>query len=622
MSEIPVREHFPKMIQLFFVFVLLSSLFSIMGTAQADVSVDLEPYFLEGTLSGGSVPNAAYVPPLSFSETIYTSDLNQISILTNYPINSVYYFMSNDISYKEFTTGEIISLANNTITFYAGQFNYNPNSIVGITIYYNDSTEKFKTFRFKAVMTSDGNNLTFVPYETQSSGESYVHHDIGYFDSNYSSMLAEDGPINAVYLYGADSTGHHQLQSYYWYRLPESFSADPIPKDESLSTYHPAFEVNVNQLENLNSFDIHTVFLCSNHDREVNGTLPGFVVDGCGIFSIINITANNATFTISSTDGSGTIINNTHVDEFGALKCSLSEHKRMLTVHVDLKFAEPYLNPALNEQEYFLKFNPGNDFESYTVPFIFKFIEPGVINIPIPSELTNGTYVVNVPSLDVPAGNRQTLSALSFPKELGDALKDNRMTIDFNAGQDVFSGSGIQVVTGNTESVAVSFFDINFKKEINSALKENNLTVGLTFKIPKKIDGEHINKNEIVIYHKVQSGGDILFEKLPIQIDDVSDPDYFLVTAETCGFSPFAAILVPQASNSGSSSSSNADLGDRALNNSQDNNSTPSQVQQPDPKPNPMNTIVHKIKGYFSTFSVLVVLISGMAMWNYLRKSI
>ncbi|MDV0447211.1 hypothetical protein MsAg5_10900 [Methanosarcinaceae archaeon Ag5] len=658
MSAATFRKFLPKMKPLF-IFILLISLF-LSGAAPAVASVfdpspsiddPIDPAFVEFNVTGNSGPADGYDLPANLMETIYTSGFDQISILTNYPMSRVNLIIESPGTTSASSAGEILTLNNNTTTFYANQFEYMPDtvdesglvtlgSIVNITIYYYgkpitvhsedvstlavdntndlpvDPVEMSKTFRFKAVMTEDGNEMTFIPYETISAGEIFMHHDFNYFDANYSTILSEDGPINAIYLYGTVS-GLHQLQSYYWYKQPETFSYNSIPADETLKSYNPTFTVDTGHLEDVGEFNLNTVFLCAiNHDKEMEGNIPEFNYTHCGIFGTVNINDQMIATTVT---------NETQiVYESDALTAVLHEHRRMLTLHLNLSEAGPYLDSALSEQIYKLTFNPGTGYDTYTVPFIFKFTEPGVFNIPISKTIDpdSGKYIVKLPKMDVPDGKTQSISNLSFPSQLEEVLDNNSMTINFNVDSDDFFGNTIVGTTngnsdGDSDPVLISCFDIKFKNDINEVLKENRLTVDLVFKIPKKVNGEDINANEIVIYHKNQSGQ---LEKLPIQIDS-SDPNYFIVTAQTSGFSPFAAVLVSQPVPPASNSSGTA-VGQATIIDSEPT-TVPSQIIQPEPsKPSTVDTIVYKIQGYFSTFSVLVVLISGIAMWNYLRKSI
>ncbi|WP_338097147.1 hypothetical protein [Methanolapillus ohkumae] len=561
------------------IFLLITGIF-LVGIIPVAVAFPLTPPSNSDStpdLGSGSV---------HLTETIYTSGFDQISIVTNYHIISASYDISEADGQLPVNVEKIFYSSDNSATFYGNYFTYSESSRINITLNYDGSNglEK-KTFSFKPVTSEHNdavNTVTFIPWESSSvfyPTDVVMRADNFYFSSDFSSILTENRPINAIYFYG-----DKQLQSYYWYKIPDIIFSKPLLTGEDVENYIPEFVIN-SERSYPEFLDLNCVFLCSNHDFEKDTGIPAFN-SSCSFFNAINV----------STDG----VSQSNNDYFESVNA------RFTAARLPISQIQHYLiNAPSPELE--LKFYP-DDHSQYTVPF--KFILGN--DIPMQTQLVGNNYIISVPT-PISSSYQAQLSSLSFPKELGDIFRGQQMMIDFESDEHEF------LITGASHdgTTIVSCFDLSVGNEINSALREKNLKAGLIFKIPKVMDGELVNRDEITIFHKTESG----MEKLELEIDSTSDADNFIVTAYTTSFSPFAAMLIEKPAASSFEPSGSVQY----VENTSISGERPPQTITPlvnNPVRSTVETVLHKINGHFSLFSVLVVLISGMVMWNYLRKSL
>ena len=171
-------------------------------------------------------------------------------------------------------------------------------------------------------------------------------------------------------------------------------------------------------------------------------------------------------------------------------------------------------------------------------------------------------------------------------------------------------------------------------------MSENDLTVALTFSIPLLDEnGNPINLEDIVVYHIIQDeDGQTQLVPLTIISREI-DGDFISLTAHTTGFSPFAVVTTlpvveppkppepPQKTPSRSSSSmysaviiSNAPPEENKSTDPVGNSSnvTPPVIIPPIPDID----IIRVVHGNLSIFSIFVVLMSGIFMWNYIRRNL
>ncbi len=240
----------------------------------------------------------------------------------------------------------------------------------------------------------------------------------------------------------------------------------------------------------------------------------------------------------------------------------------------------------------------------------------------VPIELTGDTMELVSETTDY---NKPLVSSLSFPEAVKDALKDNSLileSLNSHALDDVEDESGY--LTPETSVLSVT--DISFENSINDILKENNETVEVSFVIPTIIDGVDIDPNDIAVLHIAGDEEKTSLEKLEINVrlKEIDGIRYYAVTAKTSGFSPFAVI---SNDNRGSENVSNAggqSFGEAVV-------IPPKEDTGPDdtngynnalPPLTIIEDIITKVQGHLSVFSVLVVLTSGLFMWNYIRRRI
>ena len=228
-----------------------------------------------------------------------------------------------------------------------------------------------------------------------------------------------------------------------------------------------------------------------------------------------------------------------------------------------------------------------------------------------------------------------TLSAMAFPKGILSAL-GNSATVSINSlnpaaledfnSENIFEDSDISV------HLFVNIDFGNSKDSVNQYLSENGETASLTFTVPKKVNSDGVMKNvmkdELKVFHATETGGQKKLEELNLTIsDDPNDPEnYYIVTAETTGFSPFAIISVPsgQIDNPGPDpvSSSSSGSGQAVVIPAKNSESPTFEAvpEIPNSQVPSITEIIDFIQGYLSLFSVLVVLLSGMFMWNYIHS--
>ena len=261
---------------------------------------------------------------------------------------------------------------------------------------------------------------------------------------------------------------------------------------------------------------------------------------------------------------------------------------------------------------------------------LFVFEREGVYVSIDPNLVDDVKLYVPISSYSEP--QNPTLSAMAFPKGILSAL-GNSATVsisslnpaalgDFNS-ENLFEDSDISV------HLFVNIDFGNSKESVNQYLSENGETASLTFTVPKKVNSDGVMKNvmkdELKVFHATEAGGQKKLEELNLTItDDPNDPEnYYIVTAETTGFSPFAIISVPsgQIDNLDPVSSSSSGSGQAVVIPAKSSESPIEEAPEIPNSPIPgITEVIEFIQGYLSLFSVLVVLLSGMFMWNYIHS--
>ena len=175
------------------------------------------------------------------------------------------------------------------------------------------------------------------------------------------------------------------------------------------------------------------------------------------------------------------------------------------------------------------------------------------------------------------------------------------------------------------ETAILSVTDISFENSINEVLKENNEQVEISFVIP--VDDVELNPNDIAVLHVSDDGEKKSLEKLESTVSfKIDGVKYYSVTAKTSEFSSFAVISTGNPDSGLSSNAGGQPIGE-AFVVSQENSVPPTDVNGYDLglSPSPISVvedIVTKIQGHLSIFSVLVVLTSGLFMWDYIRRRV
>ncbi|MDR0768280.1 MAG: hypothetical protein LBE57_07680 [Methanosarcinales archaeon] len=172
--------------------------------------------------------------------------------------------------------------------------------------------------------------------------------------------------------------------------------------------------------------------------------------------------------------------------------------------------------------------------------------------------------------------------------------------------------------------INVDFSDPAIKADLNEKLKSQNEQIALEFEVPAvDSSGSPISANELAVFHVFEIGGVQEMEQLKINVASKRiDGSYYVVTTYTTSFSLF--VIASAESELVNSSGSNS-YGEATV---VPENRTADTSEAPEPPSNgysslpPVGDIISKIQGYLSLFSILVVLTSGLFMWDYIRRRI
>lgn len=250
--------------------------------------------------------------------------------------------------------------------------------------------------------------------------------------------------------------------------------------------------------------------------------------------------------------------------------------------------------------------------------YVFKFSRPYK---PIAIELTGNTLDLVSETTDY---SKPLVSSLLFPDAIKDALNGNHLLIE-NLNSHVLDDAEDDEGHLTPETAILSVTDISFENSINEVLKENNEQVEISFVIP--VDDVELNPNDIAVLHVSDDGEKKSLEKLESTVSfKIDGVKYYSVTAKTSEFSSFAVISTGNPDSGLSSNAGGQPIGE-AFVVSQENSVPPTDVNGYDLglSPSPISVvedIVTKIQGHLSIFSVLVVLTSGLFMWDYIRRRV
>ncbi|MDV0444982.1 hypothetical protein MmiAt1_05340 [Methanimicrococcus sp. At1] len=216
------------------------------------------------------------------------------------------------------------------------------------------------------------------------------------------------------------------------------------------------------------------------------------------------------------------------------------------------------------------------------------------------------------------------LSGISFPgsEALLEVLQNSELIVE-NLNSEVLKSIENEYLGDETPVHAVVNIDFSNKDEINAILSETEGRVLLEFEVPMiDSEGNVIERDELNIFHIVEENGET--KLVPLKIESVSRmDDYYIVTAGTPSFSSFAvASLEPEAKTSRSGSNSFGFAAEIPVNEPETKQNDTPEPYSIDIPQNPVTDIIQKVQGHLSVFSILVVLTSGLFMWDYIRRRI
>jgi len=442
------------------------------------------------------------------------------------------------------------------------------------------------------------------------------NYDYQYFsnDSLNPNLLNEIIGQNFIYFFDIAN-----LRSIYWYGSNDSdviqFSSETGHSGSTVHPYKPIFYVNP-----FKEFDLslNHIFYCPIHDFYIpdsqSGSVPMHECDSDIQWKI-------------SMDGE-------EKDASLFFETATGAVPRHFAFFNGSNFRRDSFNGS---QEFTLNIYPvlshSANFESSALPFLFKIksdIYDEIITIPF-----NGPEI----SIENVNPNKPSLSSLSFSGAAGDEISDilsGSSIIVKTLSKDEFSG--ISEISSNAEIFTVVDIDFSQNKSVlNEYLSSTNQKAILTFKIPKIVNGAVINPYDLQIYHIVEVDGKNKLELLNIvEISETEEPtgsgiQYYVLSAETSGFSPFAVVSqssdecvpVPSDEKKPFAISPDDSVNAALLNGSDPSNSlsngSPNVIDSPSQI---IPDLVEKVRGHMSLFSVIIVLASGLFMWNYLHRKL
>ena len=440
-------------------------------------------------------------------------------------------------------------------------------------------------------------------------------YDYQYFSSNSLNPNLLNELVGKNFIYFFDGAN---IRSIYWYGSNDSdviqFSSESGQSGSTeppVTPYKPVFYVNPFKELDLS---LNHIFYCPIHDFYISGSSsPSASLEDCDSAIQWKVSMNGEEKDASLfLETSGEAVSR-HFAFFNGR--SLRGDSFPDSQELELKIY-PILSQSVN-------------FESSALPFSFK-IKPDIFEkiITIPFEGSG----ISITTLDP---EKPSLSSLSFSGTAGDKISEilsGSSVIVKTLSENEFSS--ISEIPSDVEIFTVIDIDFSQNKSVlNEYLSSTNQKAILTFKIPKIVNNAAINQNHLKIYHIVEVDGKNKLEELNIvQISEIEEPAgsnvwYYVISVETSGFSPFA--VVSQVSGDDIFAppvySENSSLGFL-------NSAGTLQPNESDPSKNSKNEIglpsqvipnlVKKIKGHMSLFSVLVALMSGLFMWNYIHRKL
>lgn len=639
--------------------LVLIFFFSLLATAGADDSASKSLQTTEDLLGSNS-----YM--LEYEEEIYISG-NTVTLLVNFDHTNAnqqiirdYWVLKDGAS--EFTDE---TLQINATFHFDGvnrvQFNIAEPGIYKLYLCgFLDSgsgkhMDRLLQLKAESVSVNDEDTLVIYPLD---GGFTHAYQVVPYYTVDYSHCFSKSfypdlksalAGKNAIYLF---DEGH--LRSVYWYNSTEKEVVTLKEEIKPFKAYDPEFIVNLSQAQDLT---LNHIFICSEHDvfqiytpeSTVNNAKPGAVENkNLPIFESEPVIAAECDLEwkvqIGSDEKEASSYLKTYGDLFPEIETEPEESASVLFKHFSsFNNLSVLHNDLLSEREMRLKFYPvpvdsdqnltgdggTEEIEARSPPsenaektrfFLFKRASQ---NIPVVPKISDNQIHIDI-TTSVNSPTAPLLSALSFPfsEAYLELLTGNSIIVeDLNAR--VLEDVNTELIPPKTPIHSV--INIEFaknKREINAALQNSGEKVMLEFEIPaKNADGTDILKEELSVFHVVETDAGKMLEKLEIEAlarktsDNVT---YYVLTAGTSGFSPFVIASVSREEEPAKISSPSSEHSAILVPEEE-----PPVVPFDQPIPSiSIPQIIQTIQGHLSLFSIVVVLTSGLFMWHYIRRRI
>ncbi|MCL2550273.1 MAG: hypothetical protein FWE78_05040 [Methanimicrococcus sp.] len=482
-----------------------------------------------------------------------------------------------------------------------------------------------------------------------SSG--YYNYDVGFFTSFDEDIFEKMADHELIYRFD-----NNYLRSVYWFTgfRPETYDYGTVFMPQQM-----VYSVNLSDSQDVS---IGSLFICPEHDpdSDMYGNSGGAEKGSCAedlkwvLFingepreaaDYLNIITNNAEGSDPASPGTpgnqGTPGNPGNSGNTGNSGSDVNTGFQHIVTFTDLSLLYDDLMESPNVTFMFYPSSSSRDYEEAAVLFVFELEGVHISMSEKGYLLPNGEF--HVPVSSNPEPKNPTLSSMAFPEGMSSLLSAATVLIgDLDRG--TLKDFDSENLLEDSDVFVHLFVDINFgksKDSVNQYLSDMGETVSLVFLVPKQINSVAVAKDELKVFHAVETNGQQVLEELKLTIADDPESAYYIVTAETTSFSPFAVVTVlgsgpvsgddPSGDNgenpnvpvtAGSSSSgtgrSAVILGrTNGSDSSEQNNSV-----HPNPPIPSLSTVIESLQGHLSMFSILVVLVSGMFMWNYIRRRV
>lgn len=496
-------------------------------------------------------------------------------------------------------------------------------NISGFNLFSLRISETTRNLTFSAYSSGSTTPVFYPIYsdDTANNPSYYYHYAVSILTSFDEGLFEKMADHDLVYRFSDNN-----LRSVYWF---DGFRSVTNDYDKKFMPMKMVYSVNMSDLQDIG---ISSLFICPSHDPNNNKNGNGNPTGGAGKGSCVKDLEWVVSVNGELRDASDYLNINSQGKK--------ANHFQHIVTFTDLSLLH---NDLMSSQEVEFMFYP-KGYEETAVLFVFEregahvsisnyledVDEDGKFHVPIPSGSSFGNPALS--SMTFPAGTSSLLSTATV------LISD----LDYS----FFESFGSEDVFEDLDIVVHLFVDIDFgesKESLNQYLSESGQTVSLTFLVPKSVGGTDVVIDELKIFHITKIDGQPTFEELSnLTVVNSENEEYYLATAEATGFSPFAVLSVSDSEDGSGSVTPGPDpvlnpdskLADPSPSSSISLSSGTHQVSVIPEKiseatgfvPNlssitpEIPAVIETLQGHLSLFSILVVFVSGMFMWNYIRR--